>query len=36
MKAERVRDGRPETQTQKVVFRAGEIVSVDFSAWPPR
>ena len=31
MKAEMVRDGRPDSSTQKVTFRAGEIVSVDFS-----
>lgn len=36
MKAERTRDGRPETQTQKITFRAGEIVTVDFTSWPTR
>ena len=34
MKAERVRNGQPESQTQKITFRAGEIVTVDFSSWP--
>lgn len=32
MKAEIVRDGRPETTTTKVWFRAGDIVSVDLTA----
>lgn len=31
MKLETVRNGQPEEVTQKVVFRAGEIVTVDFS-----
>lgn len=31
MKAEMLRNGRPESTTQKVLFRAGEIVSVDFT-----
>lgn len=31
MKAEVMRDGRPETLTQKVSFRAGEKITVDFS-----
>jgi uncharacterized protein (TIGR03000 family) len=31
MKAEVMKDGRPETQTTKVTFRAGEIVTVDFT-----
>ncbi len=34
MKAEVVRNGHPETQTTKVSFRAGETVSVDFTAAP--
>ena len=34
MKAERMVGGRPETQTQKVTFRAGEILTVDFTAGP--
>ncbi len=36
MKAEVVRDGRPEYQLTKVTFRAGEIVTVDFTAPPAR
>lgn len=32
IKAELMRDGRPETLTQKVPFRAGERVTVDFTA----
>jgi uncharacterized protein (TIGR03000 family) len=36
MKAETTRDGRPESQTTKVTFRAGEIVTVDFTAAPAR
>ena len=32
IKAEVVRDGRPETFTQKVPFRAGERVVVDFTS----
>jgi uncharacterized protein (TIGR03000 family) len=36
MKAEVTRDGRPESQTTKVTFRAGEIVTVDFTAAPAR
>jgi uncharacterized protein (TIGR03000 family) len=32
MKAEVIRDGRPEYQLTKVTFRAGEIVTVDFTA----
>jgi uncharacterized protein (TIGR03000 family) len=35
MKAETMRNGRPETSMQKVMFRAGEIVSVDFSTLVP-
>ncbi len=31
MKAEWVRNGQPESQTQRITFRAGEIVTVDFS-----
>jgi uncharacterized protein (TIGR03000 family) len=31
MRAEVVRDGRPESLTQKVAFRAGEKVTVDFT-----
>lgn len=33
MKVEKLVNGRPESQSQKVVFRAGEIVSVDFTGW---
>jgi uncharacterized protein (TIGR03000 family) len=36
MKAEVLRDGRPETQLTKVTFRAGEMVTVDFTAAPGR
>jgi uncharacterized protein (TIGR03000 family) len=36
MKAEVTRNGRPESQTTKVTFRAGEIVTVDFTAAPGR
>ncbi|HVK19363.1 MAG TPA: TIGR03000 domain-containing protein [Fimbriiglobus sp.] len=36
MKAEVTRDGRPESQLTKVTFRAGEIVTVDFTAAPGR
>lgn len=36
MKSERLRDGRPEYQIQKVTFRAGEILTVDFTADPGR
>jgi uncharacterized protein (TIGR03000 family) len=36
MKAEVVRDGRPEYQLTKVTFRAGEIVTVDFTAPPAK
>jgi uncharacterized protein (TIGR03000 family) len=32
MKAEVVRDGRPEYLIQKVTFRAGERITVDFTA----
>ncbi len=35
-KAEVLRDGRPESQLTKVTFRAGEIVTVDFTAAPGR
>jgi len=34
MKAEVVRNGQPETQMTKVTFRAGEMVTVDFTAVP--
>jgi uncharacterized protein (TIGR03000 family) len=34
MKAEVTRDGRPEYQLTKVTFRAGELVTVDFTAPP--
>ncbi len=34
MKAERMRNGQPETQTQTIHFRAGELVTVDFTTWP--
>jgi uncharacterized protein (TIGR03000 family) len=34
MKAERVRNGQPESQIQRVTFRAGELVTVDFGQWP--
>lgn len=33
MKTETMRNGRPESSMQKVMFRAGEIVSVDFATW---
>jgi uncharacterized protein (TIGR03000 family) len=36
MKAEVTRNGRPESQFTKVTFRAGEIVTVDFTAAPGR
>ncbi|HET6573014.1 MAG TPA: TIGR03000 domain-containing protein [Fimbriiglobus sp.] len=36
MKAEVTRNGRPESQLTKVTFRAGEIVTVDFTAAPGR
>jgi uncharacterized protein (TIGR03000 family) len=36
MKAEVTRDGRPESQLTKVTFRAGEIVTVDFTAAPAK
>jgi uncharacterized protein (TIGR03000 family) len=34
MKAERLRNGIPESQTMKVPFRAGETQQVDFTIWP--
>lgn len=36
MKAEVMREGRPEYQMTKVTFRAGELVTVDFTAAPGR
>lgn len=36
MKAERTVNGQSEYQLQKVVFRAGELLTVDFSDWPER
>jgi uncharacterized protein (TIGR03000 family) len=36
MKAEVVKDGRPEYQLTKVTFRAGELVTVDFTAPPAK
>lgn len=35
MKTETMRNGRPESSMQKVLFRAGEIVSVDFTMRVP-
>ena len=34
MKAEVQRNGQPESQSTKVTFRAGELVTVDFTAIP--
>jgi len=34
MKAEVMRNGQPESQSTKVTFRAGELVTVDFTAVP--
>jgi uncharacterized protein (TIGR03000 family) len=34
MRAEIMRNGQPESQSMKVTFRAGEIQTVDLSAWP--